>query len=98
VNRAVLLDGLADAGITRAAESDGAFYVYADVEHLLDESGIPDSLALCGRWLDELGVATTPGVDFDLDRGHRFVRFSYAGAEADIAEACRRLAAWARGR
>ncbi|HWC69380.1 MAG TPA: aminotransferase class I/II-fold pyridoxal phosphate-dependent enzyme, partial [Acidimicrobiales bacterium] len=97
-NRTVLLDGLAESGITRAADSDGAFYVYADVGHLLDASGILDSLALCGQWLDELGVATTPGVDFDLERGHRFARFSYAGAEADIAEACRRLAAWARGR
>ena len=53
-------------------------------------------MALCYQWLDELGVAATPGLDFDLARGHRFVRFSYAGAAADIAEACDRLAQWVR--
>jgi aspartate/methionine/tyrosine aminotransferase len=93
-NRGVLLDGLSKAGIDRSAESDGAFYVYADVGHLLAPAAVPSSLALCERWLDELAVATTPGIDFDLTRGERFVRFSYAGAEADIAEACRRLASW----
>ena len=57
-----------------------------------------DSLELCRRWLDEAGVATTPGIDFDLVRGHRFVRFSYSGTAEDIAEGCRRLAAWATAR
>lgn len=90
-NRAVLLDGLAAAGITRLAPADGAFYVYADVGHLTS-----DSLALCRRWLDELGVAATSGIDFDPVRGHRFVRFSFAGASDEIAEAVRRLGTWAR--
>ena len=36
----------------------------------------------------------TPGDDFDLARGHHFVRFSYSGHADDIAEGCRRLAAW----
>ena len=88
--RAILLDGLAAAGLTDTAAADGAFYVYADVSGLCD-----DSMLLCRRWLDEIGVATTPGVDFDLERGHRFVRFSYAGSTAAISEACRRLAGWA---
>jgi aspartate/methionine/tyrosine aminotransferase len=88
-NRRLLLDGLAAAGLTDRAAADGAFYVYADVSELTS-----DSLELCRRWLDEAGVATTPGVDFDLVRGHRFVRFSYSGREEDIAEGCRRLAAW----
>ncbi len=88
-NRSLLLDGLAAAGMTRVAEPDGAFYVYADVSHLCD-----DSMALCHRWLDELGVATTPGLDFDTVRGHRFVRFSYAGVATDIAEACVRIGSW----
>jgi aspartate/methionine/tyrosine aminotransferase len=89
-NRGVLLQGLAAAGITVVAEADGAFYVYADVSHLSD-----DSMVLCGRWLDELGVATTPGLDFDTARGHRSVRFSYAGSAADIRAACVRLGTWA---
>jgi aspartate/methionine/tyrosine aminotransferase len=88
-HRRLLLDGLAVAGLADTAEADGAFYVYADVSHLTD-----DSMGLCHRWLDELGVSCTPGVDFDLARGHHFVRFSYAGAAADITLACERLAEW----
>ena len=55
-----------------------------------------DSEALCGRILAETGVAVTPGVDFDPERGNRFVRFSFAGSYADINEAARRLIAWKR--
>jgi aspartate/methionine/tyrosine aminotransferase len=93
-NRQVLIDGLAGAGITDIAPADGAFYVYAHVPHLTATLGI-DSLALCYRWLRELGVAATSGVDFDLQRGHDYVRFSYAGLTADITEACELLAGWA---
>ena len=89
-NRSVLRKGLPAAGIDRLAPSDGAFYVYAAVDHLA-----PDSQELCRRWLDELGVAVTPGIDFDPAEGHRFARFSYAGATDDMAEAMRRLKEWA---
>ena len=89
VNRAVLTDGLPEAGIDRLAPSDGAFYVYAAVDHLA-----ADSQELCRRWLDELGVAVTPGIDFDPAEGHRYARFSYAGATSDMAEAMRRLRHW----
>lgn len=108
-NRELLTTGLARAGITDVAHADGAFYVYADITHLLTDprdtsddapddtfDGAADSMSLCHRWLDELGVAATPGLDFDLARGHRFVRFSYAGDAADIAEACDRLQQWAK--
>jgi aspartate/methionine/tyrosine aminotransferase len=36
-------------------------------------------------------VAATPGVDFDPVRGRRFLRFSYAGTHAAMAEAAKRL-------
>ena len=36
-----------------------------------------------------------PGLDFDLARGERFVRFSYAGPTSDVDEACALLATWA---
>lgn len=90
-NRDLLLEGLAAAGIDRVASADGAFYVYAEIDHLLDDR--MDSMQLCRRWLDELSVACTPGIDFDLARGNRFVRFSYAGDTDDIAEACTRIGA-----
>ncbi len=92
-NRSIMLDGLAAAGITDIAPADGAFYVYAHVPHLTSEREW-SSLELCRRWLDELGVACTPGLDFDLARGDEYVRFSYAGDGNDLAVACDLIAGW----
>jgi len=88
-NRALLLRELPKAGFDRLAPADGAFYLFADVGHLTN-----DSVAFCQQMLEETGVAATPGVDFDPARGHRFLRFSFAGSSADMAEAARRLVAW----
>ena len=85
-NRALMLEGLPRAGITRIAPPDGAFYIYADVSDLTD-----DAPTLARRILDEAGVAVTPGSDFDPHRGNRFLRLSYAAATADIAEGLDRL-------
>ncbi len=41
-----------------------------------------------------IGLKATPGADFDHDRGNGYIRFSFAGTEADMAEAADRLAAW----
>ena len=91
-NRALLLGELPKAGFDRLAPADGAFYLYADVSRLTN-----DSEDFCRRMLAETGVAITPGIDFDPERGHRFVRFSFAGLEAEMAEAAERLAAWLKG-
>ena len=88
-NRELLLAELPKAGFRRFAPPDGAFYLYADVGELTN-----DSEAFCRRMLAETGVAATPGVDFDAGRGHRFLRFSFAGSTDDMAEAGRRLKAW----
>lgn len=86
-NRRLLLDGLPRLGITELAPADGAFYVYADVGHLTD-----DSMAFTHDLLARTGVAVATGVDFDTVDGGRFIRFSFAGPAADIDEALRRLA------
>ncbi len=86
-NRQLMLDGLPKAGFDRIAPPDGAFYVYADVSHLTD-----DSRAFARRILDEAGVAVTPGLDFDEARGGGTLRFSYARSTADIEEGLARLA------
>ncbi len=88
-NRALLLDGLRGLGIDRLAPADGAFYVYADLGHLTD-----DSMGWTRRLLRETGVAVAPGVDFDTVHGHRFVRFSFAGAGPAIAESLDRIGSW----
>ncbi|HEX4253382.1 MAG TPA: pyridoxal phosphate-dependent aminotransferase [Pseudonocardia sp.] len=86
VNRSLLLEGLPRIGIDKLAPADGAFYVYADVGHLTD-----DSMAYCRTLLAETGIAVAPGRDFDTDQGHRFIRLSFAGATEDVTEALHRL-------
>lgn len=88
-NRDRLLAGLPAAGFDRLAAADGAFYLWADIGHLTN-----DSVAFAARMLAEAGIAATPGVDFDPARGGRFLRFSYCGAEDAMAEAPGRLRAW----
>ena len=85
-NRRLMLEGLPQAGFDRIAPPDGAFYVYADVSELTE-----DSLAFSREILDGAGVAVTPGLDFDPERGHKTLRFSYARSTADIREGLARL-------
>lgn len=86
-HRTLLLEGLPRLGITDLAPADGAFYVYADVSRFTD-----DTMAWSHRMLDEIGVAMAPGVDFDTEVGHRYVRLSFAGSGAEITAALDRLA------
>jgi len=90
-SRDLLLAALPEAGFDRIAQADGAFYIWADVSALTN-----DSPAFCARMLAEAGIAATPGVDFDPGRGNHFLRFSYCGPEPDMAEAPARLRRWLR--
>ena len=92
-NRRLMLERLPAMGLSRIAPPDGAFYVYADVSDLTD-----DSAALAADILDRAGVAVTPGIDFDPVRGTQTLRFSYARSTADIAEGLDRLAAYMAAR
>ncbi len=88
-SRDLLLAGLPAAGFDRLSPAEGAFYIWADVS-----ARTQDSQEFCARMLREVGIAAAPGVDFDRARGHHFVRFSYCGPEADMADAVRRLKGW----
>jgi aspartate/methionine/tyrosine aminotransferase len=92
-SRALLLRRLPQIGLERFAPPDGAFYVYADVSHLTD-----DSAAFCAAMLEEAGVAATPGIDFDRARGKAKLRLSYAGSETEVALGLDRIGAWLSGR
>ncbi len=88
-NREMLLNELPRAGFGKLAPADGAFYLYADIGHLTGDS---EGFVSC--MLKEIGVAATPGIDFDEDEGKHFIRFSYAGAFENMREAARRLRVW----
>ena len=69
--------------------ADGAFYLYADVGNLTN-----DSYAFARQMLNEAHVAATPGADFDTQRGNRFIRLSFAGSMEHMEKAVERLAKW----
>lgn len=88
-NRALLLEALPRLGLADIAPPDGAFYIYADVGHLTQ-----DSLSFCQDLLRDTGVATAPGIDFDPVDGHRFIRMSFAVSTPEIEDAIGRMVPW----
>jgi aspartate/methionine/tyrosine aminotransferase len=92
-NRQLLLDALPKLGLNDIAPPDGAFYIYANIEHLTN-----NSLDLCMALLRDTGVATTTGIDFDPVEGHRYMRISFAVSTAEVKDAIERMKPWFAGR
>jgi aspartate/methionine/tyrosine aminotransferase len=88
-NRELMLDAMPCLGLDRIAPPDGAFYIYADVSRYTQ-----DSMAFCLDLLEDTGIATAPGVDFDPVDGHHFMRFSFALSTPEIEEAIALLEPW----
>ncbi|WP_295170945.1 aminotransferase class I/II-fold pyridoxal phosphate-dependent enzyme [uncultured Brevundimonas sp.] len=88
-NRQLMLEALPALGLRKIAPPDGAFYIWADIGHLTN-----DSVAFCEQLLRDTGVATAPGVDFDPVEGHHFIRFSFAVSTPEIEDALSRLRPW----
>ncbi|MAQ36844.1 MULTISPECIES: pyridoxal phosphate-dependent aminotransferase [Thioclava] len=92
-SRQMLLEELPKMGFTRIAPPDGAFYLYADVSELTE-----DSAAFAAEILESVGVAVTPGMDFDPHRGAQTIRFSYAQSPERVAEGIKRLRSFMENR
>lgn len=84
--RALVLDGLAQAGLPVPVRPDGAFYVYIDVS----VTGL-DAMQFCQRALQEAHVALTPGHDFGHCSAASHVRLSYAASREDLHDGLQRL-------
>jgi aspartate/methionine/tyrosine aminotransferase len=87
--RALVLQGLADIGLSVPVPPDGAFYVYIDV----GPTGL-DTMQFCERALQEAHVALTPGHDFGVCSAASHVRLSYAASKDDLSEGLARLRTW----
>jgi len=87
--RQYLLAELPDLGFGIVVEPQGAFYIYANVEKLAD-----DSRAFCWDLLEKAGVAITPGEDFGAYRSNAHLRFSYATGLENLKEGVRRIQAF----
>jgi aspartate/methionine/tyrosine aminotransferase len=92
-NRQLMLEALPALGLKEIAPPDGAFYIWANIAHLTD-----DSLGFSEDLLRDTGVATAPGVDFDPVEGKHFIRFSFAVSTAEVEEALRRITPWFEAR
>ena len=90
--RTLVLDSLAQIGLTVPVLPDGAFYVYIDVSH----TGL-DAMHFCQRALQEAHVALTPGHDFGPFGGATHVRLSYAASREDLQEGLLRLGRFVAG-
>ena len=88
-NLEFLKQELPKIGISNLSNTKGAFYLYADIHNLTNNSE-----TFCRQMLDEARVACTPGVDFDPSNGHHTIRMSFAGSERCMQEACSRLNSW----
>jgi aspartate/methionine/tyrosine aminotransferase len=75
-------------GLDIPVTPEGAFYLYADINRL----GL-GAEALAADWLNEIGVAVTPGTDFGAHGADRHVRFAYTTSLERIQEAVRRIEA-----
>lgn len=84
--RDVLLAALPEIGFGIRARPDGAFYIYADVGDLTD-----DSFAFARRVLDRTAVAITPGRDFGFAAPDRHVRIAYTQPVPRLEEAIERI-------
>ena len=67
---------------------NGAFYLFFRVDSAFSDE-IPNSAKFCSWILEETGVALVPGSAFGDDR---YVRMSYAAADAVLEDGIRRLA------
>ncbi len=91
INRDILLAELPECGFDDLAPAEGAFYIYANVSKLTN-----DSIGFCERLRREIHIAPVSGVDFDPIDGQSAIRFSFAGTEESIRKAMARLKVWVR--
>jgi len=84
--RRYLLSELPKLGFEITVQPEGAFYIYANVAKLTN-----DSTSFCWDVLNQVGVAITPGADFGVNQPNLHVRFSYATGLQQLKEAVRRL-------
>ena len=89
--RDFLLPALRELGMSVPVTPEGAFYIYAGVDHLTD-----DSYQWCQDLLEQEFVATTPGLDFGLNGARKTVRFAYATDIEQLEQAVERIARFIR--
>ena len=83
--RRYMIKRLKELGLGITVEPTGAFYVFANVKHISN-----DSYELAFDILEKAHVGVTPGIDFGKN-GEGYLRFSYATSMENIVEGMDRL-------
>jgi aspartate/methionine/tyrosine aminotransferase len=83
--RIYMIDRLKKMGFSLPVEPKGAFYVFVNAKHIME-----DSYRLSFDILENAGVGVTPGIDFGKN-GEGYLRFSYANSIENIAEGLDRI-------
>ena len=68
------------------AKPDGAFYLWANVSKYTD-----DSFAFAKELLENIHVATTPGIDFGSNKTNHYLRFAYTRDIEHMSDGIKRL-------
>jgi aspartate aminotransferase len=84
----LLLKGLNAIDGINCIAGDGTFYLFPNVEGLIDKLGVRNDLELSSYLVDHAEVALVPGSAFGLE-GH--VRLSFATSDATLEEALKRI-------
>jgi len=75
------------------AKPDGAFYLWADVSKYTD-----DSFAFAKELLEQIHIATTPGIDFGSNETNKYLRFAYTRDIKHMKEGIKRLKKYLKNR
>ena len=85
-SRDFLTDVLIRLGFSVRVPTQGAFYIYAGIENIAD-----DSEYFCHALLEHFGVAVTPGTDFGDHDNTAHVRFAFTTGMEELQIAAERL-------
>lgn len=88
-NRDLLMQACHTLGFTDVSAAEGAFYLYANIGDLAE-----NSQSLCRDLLHAAHVSIVPGLDFDEAHGNKTVRMSYCGDTERLRTAIARMHAW----
>jgi aspartate/methionine/tyrosine aminotransferase len=84
--RDYLMPELQRLGFKINHKPEGAFYLYADISDVAE-----DSVELANRLLEQAKVAVTPGIDFGNNKPNQHLRFAYTTSMEKLKEGIKRI-------
>ena len=88
-NLELLINFLNTIGLKKYVVPQGAFYLYIDISKVHR-----NSYYFCKKMVEDIGVTTAPGIDFDNKKGKNFIRISFACKKKELSEALKLIRNW----